>query len=59
MYMELGCFVCCLCGWILVCSTLPIEYWTWSEVGSVVLTTGNYYMNLWKDCVSKVILFQT
>uniref|UniRef100_A0A4W5NDL5 Claudin n=1 Tax=Hucho hucho TaxID=62062 RepID=A0A4W5NDL5_9TELE len=33
-------------------STLAIEYWTWSEVGSVVLTTGNYFSNLWKDCVS-------
>ncbi|XP_029596453.1 claudin-10 isoform X2 [Salmo trutta] len=52
MYMEIGCFVSCLAGWILVSSTLAIEYWTWSEVGSVVLTTGNYFSNLWKDCVS-------
>ncbi|XP_044044193.1 claudin-10 [Siniperca chuatsi] len=52
MYMEIGCFVSCLCGWILVCSTLPTEYWTFSEVGSVVLTTSNYYSNLWKDCIS-------
>ncbi|XP_034408804.1 claudin-10 [Cyclopterus lumpus] len=52
MYMEIGCFVSCLCGWILVCSTLPTEYWTFSEVVSIVLTTSNYYSNLWKDCVS-------
>ncbi|XP_075951119.1 claudin-10 [Anarhichas minor] len=52
MYMEIGCFVSCLCGWILVCSTLPTEYWTFSEVGTVVLTTSNYYSNLWRDCVS-------
>ncbi|KAM6945838.1 claudin-10-like [Aplochiton taeniatus] len=52
MYMEIGCFISCLAGWMLVSSTLPIEYWTWSEVGSVVLTTGNYYSNLWRDCVS-------
>ncbi|XP_046887078.1 claudin-10 [Hypomesus transpacificus] len=52
MYMEIGCFVSCLSGWILVCSTLPTEYWTFSEVGTVVLTTANYYANLWKDCVS-------
>lgn len=52
MYMEIGCFVTCLCGWILVCSTLPTEYWTFSEVGSVVLTTSNYYSNLWRDCIS-------
>ncbi|KAM8903336.1 claudin-10-like [Spinachia spinachia] len=52
MYMEIGSFVSCLCGWVLVCSTLPTEYWTFSEVGSIVLTTGNYYSNLWRDCVS-------
>lgn len=52
MYMEIGCFVSCLCGWILVCSTLPTEYWTFSEVGSVVLTTSNYFSNLWRDCIS-------
>lgn len=39
-------------GWILVSSALAIEHWTWSEVGSVALTTGNYFSNLWKDCVS-------
>ncbi|TKS66215.1 Claudin-10 [Collichthys lucidus] len=49
---EIGCFVSCLCGWILVCSTLPTEYWTFSEVGSIVLTTSNYYSNLWMDCIS-------
>ncbi|XP_035533373.1 claudin-10 [Morone saxatilis] len=52
MYMEIGCFVSCLCGWILVCSTLPTEYWTFSEAASVVLTTSNYYSNLWRDCIS-------
>ncbi|XP_034463584.1 claudin-10 isoform X2 [Hippoglossus hippoglossus] len=52
MYLEIGCFVSCLFGWILVCSTLPTEYWTFSEVGSIVLTTSNYYSNLWKDCIS-------
>lgn len=52
MYMEIGCFVSCVCGWILVCSTLPTEYWTFSEVGSIVLTTSNYYSNLWRDCIS-------
>ncbi|KAM9327694.1 claudin-10 [Pholidichthys leucotaenia] len=52
MYVEIGCFVACLCGWILVCSTLATEYWTFSEVGSIVLTTSNYYSNLWRDCIS-------
>ncbi|XP_076119784.1 claudin-10-like [Alosa pseudoharengus] len=52
MYMEIGCFVVCVCGWILVISTMPIETWTWSEVESIVLTTSNYFYNLWKSCVS-------
>uniref|UniRef100_A0A4W5KFM3 Uncharacterized protein n=1 Tax=Hucho hucho TaxID=62062 RepID=A0A4W5KFM3_9TELE len=39
-------------GWILVCSTMPTEIWTWSEVESIVLTSSNYFSNLWKDCVS-------
>ncbi|XP_050969093.1 claudin-10-like [Labeo rohita] len=52
MYVEIGCFLVCLSGWILICSTLVTEYWTFSEVGSVVLTTGNFYSNLWMDCVS-------
>uniref|UniRef100_A0A3Q3XP64 Claudin n=1 Tax=Mola mola TaxID=94237 RepID=A0A3Q3XP64_MOLML len=50
--MEIGCFVVCVSGWILVCSTMPTEIWTWSEVDSIVLTTSNYFSNLWKDCIS-------
>ncbi|CAL8268142.1 unnamed protein product [Lota lota] len=52
MYTEIGCFVVCVFGWILVCSTMPTEIWTWSEVDSLVLTTSNYFSNLWKDCIS-------
>ncbi|XP_007546485.1 claudin-10-like [Poecilia formosa] len=52
MYIEIGCFVVCVAGWILVCSTQSIEIWTWSEVNSIVLTTSNYFSNLWKDCIS-------
>lgn len=52
MYMEIGCFTVSVFGWILVCSTMPIEIWTWSEVDSIVLTTSNYFSNLWKDCIS-------
>uniref|UniRef100_A0A3Q1CP60 Claudin n=1 Tax=Amphiprion ocellaris TaxID=80972 RepID=A0A3Q1CP60_AMPOC len=51
MYLEIGCFVSCLCGWILVCSTLPTEYWSYSE-SLTVLTTSNFYSNLWRDCIS-------
>ncbi|XP_072541389.1 claudin-10 [Salminus brasiliensis] len=52
MYMEMGCFVACVCGWILVCATLPIQYWTHSEVGTSVLTNSRSFSNLWKDCMS-------
>lgn len=52
MYMEIGCFTMAVFGWILVCSTMPTEIWTWSEVDSLVLTTSNYFSNLWKDCIS-------
>uniref|UniRef100_A0A3P8V5K2 Claudin 10 n=1 Tax=Cynoglossus semilaevis TaxID=244447 RepID=A0A3P8V5K2_CYNSE len=52
MYTEICCLVVCVAGWILVCSTQATEIWTWSEVGSIVLTTSNYFSNLWKDCVS-------
>lgn len=52
MYVEIGCFVSCLCGWMLICSTLAIEYWVISESASVVLSAGDYYSNLWMDCVS-------
>uniref|UniRef100_A0A8C9WWG4 Claudin n=1 Tax=Sander lucioperca TaxID=283035 RepID=A0A8C9WWG4_SANLU len=50
--MEIGCFVVCVSGWMLVCSTLPIDIWTWSELDSIVLGTSNYFSNLWKDCMS-------
>lgn len=52
MYSEISCFVVCVSGWILVCSTMPTEYWTYSEVQSLVLTSSHYYSNLWKDCLS-------
>lgn len=52
MYTEIGCFVLCVSGWILVCSTMPTEYWNYSTVDSIVLTTSNYFSNLWKDCIS-------
>lgn len=52
MYFEIGSFVTCVVGWILVCSTMPMEYWTFSEVASTVLTTNHFHSNLWKDCTS-------
>ncbi|MCI4378025.1 hypothetical protein PGIGA_G00211100 [Pangasianodon gigas] len=52
MYTEIGCFVTCVIGWMLVCSTMPMEYWTYSEVASTVLTTNYFHSNLWKDCTT-------
>ncbi|XP_017336064.1 claudin-10 isoform X2 [Ictalurus punctatus] len=52
MYTEIGSFVTCVVGWILVCSTLPMEYWTFSEVASTVITTDHFHSNLWKDCTT-------
>uniref|UniRef100_A0A3B1JVH5 Claudin n=1 Tax=Astyanax mexicanus TaxID=7994 RepID=A0A3B1JVH5_ASTMX len=52
MYIEIGCFVACVCGWILVCATLPIQYWTYSEVATSVLTNSHTFSNLWKDCMT-------
>ncbi|XP_051985535.1 claudin-10-like [Xyrauchen texanus] len=52
MYVEIGCFVSCLCGWILICSTLAIEFWIVSESSGVVLEAGDFYSNIWMDCVT-------
>ncbi|KAK2850371.1 hypothetical protein Q7C36_009154 [Tachysurus vachellii] len=52
MYLEIGSFVSSVVGWILVCSTMPMEYWTFSEVVSSVITTNYYHSNLWKDCTT-------
>uniref|UniRef100_A0A672TD96 Claudin 10 n=1 Tax=Sinocyclocheilus grahami TaxID=75366 RepID=A0A672TD96_SINGR len=47
MHVEIGCFLLCLSGWILTYSTLATEYWTFSEIGSVVLTTDVFHVSLW------------
>uniref|UniRef100_A0A7N8XE79 Claudin n=1 Tax=Mastacembelus armatus TaxID=205130 RepID=A0A7N8XE79_9TELE len=52
MYMEIGCFVSCLSGWILVCSTLPTDYWSISDSSESVLTIPDFYNNLWKNCIA-------
>ncbi|XP_028847612.1 claudin-10-like isoform X2 [Denticeps clupeoides] len=31
---------------------MPTEYWSYSESFTVVVTTSNFYSNLWKDCIS-------
>lgn len=52
MHIEIGSFVSCVIGWILICATMPLEFWTYSEVASTVLTTNYFHSNLWKDCTS-------
>nr|XP_020443425.1 claudin-10-like [Monopterus albus] len=51
MYIEIVCFMSCLCGWILVCSTIPTDFWMVSEDSGNVMTASNFYSNLWKECV--------
>ncbi|XP_056315429.1 claudin-10 [Danio aesculapii] len=52
MYVEIACFLSCLSGWVLICSTMATEFWIVSESAEVVLAAGDYYSNLWMDCVS-------
>ncbi|KAL4608909.1 claudin-10-like [Arapaima gigas] len=52
MYLEISCFVVCLSGWVLVCSTMPTEYWNYSTGDGAILSTASFYSNLWRDCVS-------
>uniref|UniRef100_A0A3Q3JIS5 Claudin n=1 Tax=Monopterus albus TaxID=43700 RepID=A0A3Q3JIS5_MONAL len=52
MYIEIVCFMSCLCGWILVCSTIPTDFWMVSEDSGSVLMTADFYHNLWKDCMT-------
>ncbi|XP_028989150.1 claudin-10-like [Betta splendens] len=52
MYAEIGGFVSCLFGWILVCSTVPTPFWSYSENLGSVMTSSDAFSNLWKDCLS-------
>uniref|UniRef100_A0A8C8GZ00 Claudin n=1 Tax=Oncorhynchus tshawytscha TaxID=74940 RepID=A0A8C8GZ00_ONCTS len=52
MAMEIVAFILNISGWILVCSTLPTDYWKVSSVDGTVITTATFWSNLWKTCVT-------
>ncbi|XP_068446653.1 claudin-10a [Clinocottus analis] len=52
MATEIVAFVLTISGWILVSSTLPIDYWKVSSVDGTVITTATFWSNLWKTCVT-------
>ncbi|KAL1021944.1 hypothetical protein UPYG_G00020220 [Umbra pygmaea] len=52
MATEIVAFTLTICGWILVSSTLPTDYWKVSSVDGTVITTATFWSNLWKTCVT-------
>ncbi|XP_067116512.1 claudin-10a [Osmerus mordax] len=52
MATEIVAFLLTISGWILVSSTLPIDYWKVSSVDGTVITTATFWSNLWKTCVT-------
>ncbi|XP_053295938.1 claudin-10 isoform X2 [Pleuronectes platessa] len=50
-YVEIVAFILNISGWVLVCSTLPMDYWKVYSLDGVVLATATYWSNLWKTCV--------
>uniref|UniRef100_A0A674EV10 Claudin n=1 Tax=Salmo trutta TaxID=8032 RepID=A0A674EV10_SALTR len=52
MATEIVAFIVTISGWILVCSTLPTDYWKVSSVDGTVITTATFWSNLWKTCVT-------
>ncbi|XP_034741346.1 claudin-10-like isoform X2 [Etheostoma cragini] len=51
MSQEILAFLLSTSGWVLVSSTLPMEYWEVSSNDGSVITTATFYSNLWKTCV--------
>lgn len=52
MATEIVAFVLTISGWILVSSTLRLDYWKVSSVDGTVITTATFWSNLWKTCVT-------
>ncbi|CAJ1079460.1 claudin-10-like [Xyrichtys novacula] len=51
MILEIFAFLLTTAGWMLICSTLPTEYWKIATLEGIVLGTALITSNLWKDCV--------
>lgn len=52
MFQEIVAFILSTSGWVLVSSTLPMDYWKVSSLDGTVITTATYWSNLWKTCVT-------
>ncbi|XP_029436861.1 claudin-10-like isoform X2 [Rhinatrema bivittatum] len=52
MTCEILAFLLAVSGWVLVCSTLPTDYWKVSSIDGTVITTATFWSNLWKTCVT-------
>ncbi|XP_063819796.1 claudin-10-like [Pseudophryne corroboree] len=52
MASEIIAFLLAVSGWVLVCSTLPTDYWKVSSIDGSVITTATFWSNLWKTCVT-------
>ncbi|XP_072300708.1 claudin-10-like [Eucyclogobius newberryi] len=52
MFQEILTFILATSGWVLVCSTLPTDYWKVSSLDGTVITTATFWSNLWKTCVT-------
>ncbi|XP_069506650.1 claudin-10-like [Ambystoma mexicanum] len=52
MASEIIAFLLALSGWVLVCSTLPTDYWKVSTIDGTVITTATFWSNLWKTCIT-------
>ncbi|XP_069099039.1 claudin-10-like [Pleurodeles waltl] len=52
MASEIVAFLLALSGWVLVCSTLPTDYWKVSSIDGTVITTATFWSNLWKTCIT-------
>lgn len=52
MLLQILAFVFSTSGWVLVCSTVPLDYWKVSSLDGTVITTATFWSNLWKACVT-------
>ncbi|XP_026150706.1 claudin-10-like [Mastacembelus armatus] len=52
MFQEILAFILTTSGWVLVSSTLPMDYWEVSSNDGSVITTSTFWSNLWKTCVT-------
>ncbi|XP_018621684.1 claudin-10-like, partial [Scleropages formosus] len=50
MVIEILVYFFSVSGWVLVCSTLPADYWKVSSNDGTIISTISFWSNLWKTC---------